>query len=274
MTTDVWKTPLEEMSDPFRLRKWAEMVSVAEIPIELMSVASARSFVEGYMALMRSLSHISNFAEAKDADGLASQGLSAFGEPAVNIAVLTKAMNYCRKCACIVKSPEKKEAWGKALCHISSWCSAFSSSARQLLSAVLVDQVLVSEVGAISIEEAEERVRLECGVPLHDIVCWYLQTIREKYRKDITITNTSNAKGVADSRQDGETSFAKCLRAADDMQLKSWCGTDSTTKVLVATLINVLEVLQKEAIEKMDLTGGKHWEKLLELFCDETCVRA
>lgn len=274
MITDVWKIPLEEMADPFRLRKWAEMVSAAEIPIDLIFVASAGSFVEGYMALMRSLSNLSHFAAANEAGGIVSRGLSSFGETATNIAILREAVLYCRKRSAITKVGEKKEAWQKCAQHIGVWLNAYSSDAKHLLSAVVIDHVLAFEHGPISIDDVEKRVRAECGEPLHDIVCWYVQTIREKYRKDITITNTPNAKGVADGCQDVEFSFAKYLRAADDIQLKSWCGTDSTTKVLVGTLINMLEVLQKEAIKKMDLTGGKHWKKLLELFCGETCVNA
>ena len=273
MAKESWKIPLDEIADPFRLKKWAVMANDADISIELTSIVAAKSFADGYVALMRSQSYLPHFAEANKADGLASQGLSAFGEPAVNVVVLTEAMDYCRKRASLSRTSAKKEAWGKVLSHIGSWCSAFSSNARQLLSAAVVDHVLASEAGPISIDEAEERVRSECGDSLHDIVWWYLQTIRVKYRKDITIAGP-NEGSIVDNQQDVRIQPVKCLFKADNIRLKDWCGSDSMTNVLVVIAINIIEALQKGAAKEKDFCAGEQWKHLLEWFCNKTCENA
>ena len=221
MASESWKTPLEEIADPFRLKKWAENASAAELPINLANEVNASIFVDSYSALMEALSNISNFTANGEAGAMASRGQAAFLSIEANLAILKKAVDHFRKCTAIVKVNSKKEAWGKVLQHVGAWVTSFSSDVEHLQAAISIDYVLGGEKGPISIDEAVERVRREYGgLPqdIGEIVQWYLQTIRVKYRKNIQLKVAQVECPKCHGRHDDGAECLYCRKAEKSLE--------------------------------------------------------
>lgn len=223
MASESWKTPLEEIADPFRLKKWAENASAAELPLDLLFEVNANSFVDAYAALMKSLSEISNFKSNVEAGVISARGQAAFLDASSNISVLNAAVDHCRKCNTIVKAQTKKEAWQKCAQHIGAWVNAFSSDIEHLQAAISVDCVLAGAKGRISVDEAEARIRRECdGLPqdVGEIVRWYLQTIRVKYKKDLELKAAQVVCSNCGKKYDQGGECPHCKRAAEEAERK------------------------------------------------------
>ena len=221
MSAESWKTPLEEIADPFRLKKWAENASAAELPLDLWGEVNACSFVDAFTELMKALSAIENFGAKEDAGMISGRGQAAFLDKAASVAVLNEASNSFKRRNTLVNIQSKKEAWGKCIQHIGAWSSAFSSDIEHLQAAVSVDYVLWGDKGPISIDEAVERVRREYGgLPqdIGEIVQWYLQTIRVKYRKNIKLKVAQVECPKCHGRHDDGAECPYCRKAEKSLE--------------------------------------------------------
>lgn len=190
MSIEKWQTPLNEIADPFGMRKLAEDTAEVAFAEQLAAVASAPDFSEAYKIVLLSLSNASKFRESEEADFLLGAGDAAIIDSERNIRLLNAGVDYCRGRNNAAKDSSKKNAWQKCQTHLSNWSQAFSSSSESLAAALFVDKILHNTKGAISVDDALAAVRkvgLASFEPLPEIVRWYLFNIRKKYRKDIDI---------------------------------------------------------------------------------------
>jgi len=192
MAVENWKTPLQEIADPLCMQKWAKQASDADIPLTLVSVASAEQFGASYLNLLDALAKTPKFEAASVANELFSRGESAIIDCQANKEVLAAAVAFCKtRNNKSGLAAVKKEAWGKCQRHIAGWLNAFSSDAMRLQTAIVLDRVLYNATGSMSVDEALEFLKFdsfgELPSDVGEIVRWYLVDVRVKYRKDLKL---------------------------------------------------------------------------------------
>lgn len=219
MANENWQVPLVEVADPFKLKKWAEDTGEVEIADRVFGIAECDNLLESYLALMSGLQCWEKLGEAYElAQTLAGQGASALENPEENARLFGVAADTCRRMLLALVKVAKKEAYARCQRHLNSWKVAFTEDGAKLAAAILVDQELYKERGPMTVGAAIARVRSR-GRPwpdgLEEVVRWYLETIRVKYRKDFELkTEEVRSEDRGNAKGDGEPR-PRCIEAAE-----------------------------------------------------------
>ena len=217
MAIEKWQAPLNEIADPFGMKKLAEDSGEVAFAEQLSAVAAAPDFAAAYKDVLLALSNASKFREAEEADFLLGVGDAAVIDSERNVRLLNAGVDYCRGRNNAAQSSAKKNAWQKCQTHLSNWSQAFSSSTESLAAALLVDKTLHENKGPISVDEALNVIRKTVGLSeletLPEIVRWYLFEIRQKYRKDIVIKAEQVECPKCHGKHDEGAECTHCQRA-------------------------------------------------------------
>lgn len=217
MASEKWQAPLNEIADPFGMRKLSEDTAEVAFAEQLSTVAVAPEFAAAYRDVLLALANAAKFQMAEEADFLLAEGDAAVIDTERNVRLLNAGVDYCRGRNNAAKDSAKKNVWQKCQTHLSNWSQAFSASTESLAAALVIDKILHDNKGPISVDEALDIIRKKVGLAaletLPDIVRWYLLDIRRKYRKDIEIKAARIECPKCGSKHDEGVECEHCRRA-------------------------------------------------------------
>ena len=245
MAGDKWQTPLVDVADPYKLKKFAEETAEVKFAENVFGIAEHENFLESYLDLLRELGEWDKFEEGKKtAARLLAQRDGALVSVSDNAQLFDEAAKKCKMLNNTVKEAKKKSVWGKCQTHLQNWKAAFSEDGEMLAAAIRVDQALYKNKGPMSVGVAVTQVRRRGGEwpeGLEGVVRWYLETVRVKYREDFELKREEEPCGKCGAMKGKDEECPKCaelaraLKAAQEAEQKGeWKTAQQKAKEVLA----------------------------------------
>ena len=205
MRSDAWKWPLADIADPLKLRKYAEDTAEVVFAEELFGIADEENFLSAYLRLLEVLGNWSKLPEelqhtVRELIASGESSLDASGKNAELFDGATRIFHHLTNFA----RTEKKSVYQKCQSHLLNWKIAFAEGGQMLAAAIRADAVLWREHGPMSVADATAILpRKNCSRPkdFWEMLRWYLETIRVKYRQDFKLQ--ADGSGIGDTGRGG-----------------------------------------------------------------------